>query len=193
MPRSSAGSAASPIKPRQHQQTREWQGLRAAPAAHWRERHPSPSTTANNRRQKDIFSFPNKGPSPVPCSQEGSTPPPHASALHTRVPWPQLRPRPHGNSPIATATAVLCPCCPPAQGKPREWSGMSTCACIHIAIIYIHKYINISILFSFKETNSHWPTDKSAPSQGMFVFIFFAVNEFCSWQRFKAGCIPYRS
>lgn len=167
VPRSSAGSAASPIQPHQHERDRRAPGaVTAARSRLSREtRNSSPSTTANRRYQTRIFSpFPNKGTSPVPCSQLSFAQPPQASAVH-----------------MATATA---PRVPQLGSEPLPAGSRQAQRLLLTVYVRVYTYVYfISIQKYYFPLKKVVPTGpQSAPSQGMFVFIFFAVNEFCSWQ-----------
>lgn len=169
VPRSSAGSAASPIQPHQHERDRR--GPRCSHGSSQppieRDRNSSPSTTANRRYQTRIFSpFPNKGTSPVPCSQLSFAQPPQASALH-----------------MATATATA-PRVPQLGSEPLPTGSGQAQRLLLTVYVRVYTYVYfISIQKYYFPLKKVVPTGpQSAPSQGMFVFIFFAVNEFCSWQ-----------
>lgn len=169
VPRSSAGSAASPTQPQQHERDG-----RGPPCSHGssqppirRDRHSSLSTAANRSYQTLIFPFPSKGTSPVPRSQLSSAQPLQASVLCTATATATVRPH-------ACRSSAQSLGCPPAPGKPKGCYWLSMCTCICTSILYLYRNIE-KYYFPLKKVVPTGP--QSAPSQGMFWFYFFC----CQW------------
>lgn len=119
-------------------------------------------------------------------TNQATTSPPHQNPTKSSSPSCSVAPGPAG--PDGTRPA------PPLPSTPKPHLPLPPPARrVQVHTHPLQTYTHREITASFGQSNFHWPADKSAHLRERLLLLFLAVNEFCSWQWFKAGHIPYRS